>query len=77
MRMTRMKEPIMCKVKRRNSYTTASSHGSAYGKGGIWTTPKVNELPLICVARREEVEYTRHHKMYPRVPRERRACVRR
>ena len=49
---------IMRKMKWRNSYTTASSHGSAYGKGGIWTTPQVNGLPLICVPRPDESRWS-------------------
>ena len=45
---------------------------SACGKGGIGMTPKVDGLTLsqLCAkARREEVQYIRHQKMYTRVPR--------
>ena len=48
-------------------------------QGWHWDDTKRKWLdPELCAkTKREEAEYTLHHKMYKRVPRERRACVKR
>ena len=64
---SKTKEQVTCKIEMGNSCITMSRNCLACGKGGIGMTTQAEGLirsdPELCAkARREEVEYIRHHK---------------